>query len=62
MTYRLEQNANLTTHKRRKQTIDEHTNEQAMNQQTHNLLKLKSVFIFYKTHTICQPILAKTMG
>ena len=48
MTYRLEQTANLTTHKRRKQTIDEHTNEQAMNQQTHKPLKLKSVFIFYK--------------
>lgn len=36
MTYRLEQTANLTTHKRRKQTIDEHTNEQAMNLQTLN--------------------------
>ena len=57
-----EQTANLTTHKPSKQTIDEHTNEQAMNQQTHKPLKLKSVFIFYKTHTIRQPILAKTMG
>lgn len=43
-----EQTANLTTHKPSKQTIDEHTNEEAMNQQTHNLLKLKAVFIFYK--------------
>ena len=57
-----EQTTNLTTHKRRKQTIDEHTNEQTMNQQTHKPLKLKSVFIFYKTHIDCQPILAKTMG
>ena len=57
-----EQTANLTTHKHCKQTIDEHTNEQAMNLQTHKLSKLKSVFIFYKTHIICQPILAKTMG
>ena len=60
-TYRLNQTTNLTTHKHCKQTIDEHTNEQAMNQQTHNPLKLKAVFIFYKTHTIRQPILAKTM-
>ena len=60
-TYRLKQTANLTTHKPSKQTIDEHANEQAMNQQTHNPLKLKAVFIFYKTHTIRQPILAKTM-
>ncbi len=57
-----EQTTNLTTHKRRKQTIDEHANEQAMNQQTHKPLKLKSVFVFYKTHIDCQPILAKTMG
>ena len=57
-----EQTANLTTHKHCKQTTDEHTNEQAMNQQTHKLLKLKSVFIFYKTHIIRQPILAKTMS
>ncbi len=57
-----EQTTNLTTHKRRKQTIDEHTNEQAMNQQTHKPLKLKSVFMFYKTRIVRQPILAKTMG
>ena len=57
-----EQTANLTTHKHCKQTIDEHTNEQAMNQQTHKPLKLKSVFIFYKTRIVRQPILAKTMG
>jgi len=61
-TYRLNQTTNLTTHKHCKQTIDEHANEQAMNQQTHNPLKLKAVFIFYKTHTTSQHILAKTMG
>ena len=57
-----EQTANLTTHKHCKQTTDEHANEQAMNQQTHNLLKLKAVFIFYKTHVVRRPILAKIMG
>ena len=62
MTYGLKQTTNLTTHKPSKQTIDEHTNEQAMNRQTHKLLKLKAVFIFYKTHITCQPLLAKTMG
>ena len=31
-----EQTASLATHKLRKQTIDEHTNEQAMNLQTLN--------------------------